>query len=178
MQRFPIKTGPATKASFAQRYTLDHPGTDIFAPAGAEVVAVESGKIKHRKESKGGKVVYLTTDNKTQYFYGHLDAFADEMKPGSTRDVKAGDVLGYVGTTGSAKGTPPHVHFEMRPRGGAKADPFHDLTRLAEQAAPLVVAPKPKPTRRRPKKRGKSPSFDLGGLGLLALLYFFGRTRA
>jgi murein DD-endopeptidase MepM/ murein hydrolase activator NlpD len=140
---FPIKTDPLTPAQFARAWNANHEGTDIFAPLGAEVQAVADGKIRHAVEETGGKVVYLVEPDGTQYFYGHLDQFvAPRLGPGETRAVKAGQAIGYVGTSGNAKGTAPHVHFEVRPMGGGKVDPFQMLSLLQSQpgggARPLL----------------------------------------
>ena len=69
MEVFPIKTGPETPARFAQRFDDVHEGTDIFAPAGAQVLAVADGRVRHATEPKGGKVVYLQEPNGTRYYY-------------------------------------------------------------------------------------------------------------
>lgn len=159
---FPIKTDPLTPAQFAQAWNANHEGTDIFAPLGAEVQAVADGRIRHAVEETGGKVVYLVEPDGTQYFYGHLDQFvAPRLGPGETRAVKAGQAIGYVGTTGNAKGTAPHVHFEMRPMGGAKVDPFQMLSLLSEK-------PGGAPT-------GRAPSAGGDAILLLGLLFLLGR---
>lgn len=175
MDAFPIKVGPTVEVQFAQRFDFGvHEGTDVFAPAGAEVVAVEDGKIRHATEKNGGKVVYLTTPNKTQYYYSHLDAWAGPMQSGKTRDVKAGDVLGYVGTSGNAKGGPPHLHFEMRPFGGSKVDPFPFLNSVSAVMTPnpLVTTPKPqsRPTQAASSSSSSGPSWGMG-VGILLLAW-------
>jgi murein DD-endopeptidase MepM/ murein hydrolase activator NlpD len=181
MQVFPIKTGPLTAAHFAQRFSAgQHEGTDIFSPAGAEVLAVADGKVRHADEETGGKVVYLTEPDGSQYFYGHLAAFADPMPPGKTRSVKAGELLGYVGTTGNALGAPPHLHFEYRPKGQGKVDPFPELKRLADPGPALAVTPRP-PAKARPRmprplsERPVNVGPKFGGLGLLLVAYLFVR---
>jgi len=166
MEAFPILTGPDTRAQFARAFSEGHPGTDIFAPEGAPVVAVADGRVRHSQEPKGGNVVYLVEPDGSQYFYGHLEGYA-----GEAREVRAGEVIGFVGTTGSAQGTPPHVHFEWRPLGGQKSDPFPELTRLASSAA-LVVSPD-SPKRKRKRAAGAGPSGS--ELALLGLLWFMSR---
>lgn len=143
MQVFPIRTGKATKASFASAWNDHHEGTDIFAPLGAEVLAVEDGIIRHAIEKKGGKVVYLKAADGTQYYYSHLDQLASpRLGPGKTRRVRAGEVLGYVGNSGNARGKAPHVHFELRPGGGAKVNPY---SYLVTASALISESPSPAP---------------------------------
>lgn len=173
MNVFPIKTGPVTEASFAQAWNPGHEGTDIFAPLGAEVLAVADGRVRHAVEEKGGKAVYLVTPDGTQYYYAHLDQFAQpRLGPGETRKVKTGDVIGFVGTTGNAKGKAPHVHFEVRPRGGAKVDPYPLLVAAAgrvTEAPPVVREGWPSaPKNRRPANNG-------GGLALLVAAFLLMR---
>jgi murein DD-endopeptidase MepM/ murein hydrolase activator NlpD len=181
MSVFPVAEGPSTPVDFHQRFSVDHPGTDVFAPAGAQVLAVADGKIRHATEPRGGKVVYLTEKDGTQYFYGHLDQFAHRMAPTETRQVRAGEVLGYVGATGSAKGTPPHIHFEWRPSGGTKSDPFPVLTRLHAAMRASRTAKKARSSKARFPFPAKNPSRGGSGAGasglgwLLALYVLFGR---
>lgn len=87
-----------------------HRGVDVFAPAGAAVVAPVSGDVRFDVDRLGGLAYHLWGDDGT-YFYGaHLSSFG----PASGR-VPAGALLGTVGTTGNAVGTPPHLHFEIHP---------------------------------------------------------------
>jgi peptidoglycan LD-endopeptidase LytH len=86
-----------------------HQGVDIFADKGTAAIAAVDGWVARVGHSTlGGKVVWLVDGERSRYFYyAHLDAF--EALEGSK--VKAGDVLGYVGNTGNARSTPPHLHF-------------------------------------------------------------------
>lgn len=181
MERFPVRTGPTVPVQFRQRFKMgEHEGTDIFAPAGAEAVAVADGQVRQAKEGRGGFVVYLTEPDGTQYFYGHLDAFVNPMMPGSVRQVEAGDPIGYVGTSGNAKGAPPHIHFEYRPRGGSKRDPFPQLARLAEEEEVRVTKAKKenKPKKKRPKetRRPSKPRKSKRNWGALVFLYILARS--
>jgi hypothetical protein len=67
----------------------------------------------------GGNRLWLTDGRGTGYYYAHLSAYAPSAYDGAS--VRAGEVLGYVGNTGQAATTPPHLHFEIRP-GGPDAD--------------------------------------------------------
>ena len=87
-----------------------HKGIDIFAPKGTGVVAVADGIISYIGEQpKGGLCLWLTTENGTSFYYAHLDRWAPGLYEGM--EVRSGDLLGYVGNTGNAKTTPPHLHF-------------------------------------------------------------------
>ncbi|HEX7155517.1 MAG TPA: M23 family metallopeptidase [Thermoanaerobaculia bacterium] len=89
-----------------------HKGIDIFAPKGTPLVAVTDGVISFIGEQpKGGLCLWLTTENGTSFYYAHLDRWAAGIYEGM--EVKAGDLLGYVGNTGNAKSTPPHLHFAI-----------------------------------------------------------------
>ena len=121
-----------------------HQGNDLFAPKGTPVVAVADGTITKMGPSKiGGNRIWL---NGT-YYYAHLDRFAKGLKAGAV--VKAGQVIGYVGTTGDAKGTPPHLHFGYDPTGGQGkqwANPFEMLSRWKTGKASLEPAAAATPT--------------------------------
>ncbi len=101
-----------------------HQGVDIAAASGTALIAVQNGRITKRKvDSPGslsGNALWLTARDGTYYFYAHLSAFADGVGVGSP--VKAGDLIGYVGTTGNAG--VPHLHFEAHRPGGAAVNPY------------------------------------------------------
>lgn len=86
-----------------------HEGVDIFAQRGTPVVAVTDGRITSSGEKGlGGKQVWLRDTKRGQsLYYAHLDSIAI-LK--STR-VKTGDTIGFVGNTGNAITTAPHLHF-------------------------------------------------------------------
>jgi hypothetical protein len=90
-----------------------HRGTDIFAPRGTPVLAVDDGHIRADTDPKGGQVTYLRCADGAVYYYAHLDQYVGTYP----RAVTAGEVIGTVGTTGNAQGTTPHLHFEVHPRG-------------------------------------------------------------
>lgn len=94
-----------------------HAGTDLFAPRGTPVRAPASGRVDIANGAIGGKQFRLTTASGVLYFGSHLDAF------GASGQVSAGDVIGYVGDTGNARGSRPHLHFEVHPSGSA-VNPF------------------------------------------------------
>lgn len=99
-----------------------HEGIDIFAKRGTPVVAVTSGTISYTGErGLGGKQVWLRDGlfGKSIY-YAHLDSIAT----GSGASVKTGDTLGFVGNTGNAKTTVPHLHFGIYRQGAVNPLPF------------------------------------------------------
>jgi murein DD-endopeptidase MepM/ murein hydrolase activator NlpD len=90
-----------------------HEALDIMAPKGSKVVAVADGKVVKLFTSKpGGLTVYqFDPTEKYAYYYAHLDHYADGLKEGA--DIKRGDLIGYVGSTGNADPNAPHLHFAV-----------------------------------------------------------------
>jgi murein DD-endopeptidase MepM/ murein hydrolase activator NlpD len=89
-----------------------HRGIDIFAPRGAEVVAVADGTVSFvGNQRKGGKVVWLVGDDGASYYYAHLDRWSEHINEGM--QVSRGTVLGYVGNSGNARRSSPHLHFAI-----------------------------------------------------------------
>lgn len=117
--------------SYAQRFTMQHVGTDIMAPLGTHVLAVEDGTAWATIDPKGGNVVYLDGESGYRYYYAHLASWTPLLVVTSDPKVavKAGDALGYVGNTGNAATTPTHLHFQMR-KGSLIVDPFDDLLKV------------------------------------------------
>lgn len=91
-----------------------HKGIDIFAPQGTAVRATAAGVIVGRYlMGKGGIALYqLDETGKFVYYYAHLNGFASDLKKGMK--VEQGQIIGYVGTTGNAEKTPPHLHFQIQ----------------------------------------------------------------
>lgn len=91
-----------------------HHGTDIFAPLGAPVLAVASGTVFSVGWNViGGNRLWLRDGQGNLFYYAHLSAFTPLAVNGNK--VGAGAVLGFVGNTGDAQGTPYHLHFEIHP---------------------------------------------------------------
>ena len=101
-----------------------HEGVDIIARTGQPLYAVVDGTITRqffdRPGSLGGNALRLTAADGTYFHYAHLSAFAEGI--GLDSRVVAGQVIGYVGSTGSSSA--PHLHFEYHPGGGAAVNPF------------------------------------------------------
>jgi murein DD-endopeptidase MepM/ murein hydrolase activator NlpD len=106
---------------FARSGGRTHKGTDMFASRGSAVVAVGNGVVTLKSNSLGGIVAYLRTSS-ANFYYAHLDGYAPGI--GSGQSVSAGTVIGYVGNTGNALGTSPHLHFQIHPGGGAPVNPY------------------------------------------------------
>ena len=82
-------------------------------------VAVADGKLANVGSLPiSGNRLWVYADSGDQFFYAHLSAFSANAV--NDRHVEAGEVLGYVGNTGDAEPTPPHVHFEIHPGGEAE----------------------------------------------------------
>jgi murein DD-endopeptidase MepM/ murein hydrolase activator NlpD len=91
-----------------------HHGEDIFAPLGAPVLAVAKGTVfSVGWNDLGGNRLWLRDGEGNQFYYAHLSAFTPLAV--NNAHVNAGDVLGFVGNTGDAATTPPHLHFEIHP---------------------------------------------------------------
>lgn len=120
-----------------------HHGVDIFAPRGTPVVATSEATVRRVEVTNlGGKVVWLRDEaRQASVYYAHLDsqAVADGAR------VAPGDTLGFVGNSGNARTTPPHLHFGIYRRGEGPVDP-----------APFI---------RRPRGSLEPRTADLGRLG-------------
>ena len=145
MGRFPIG-GPATFVDdwWFPRYTPSfhlHQGTDIFAAHGTPVRAPVDGVMRHSNGSVGGLAVYVTQPDGTYFYLAHLAGFVPGQASG--QKVKTGDVVGYVGDTGNARGGAPHVHMQIHPRGGGPVNPKPFLDRFLSEAilnVPRLIA--------------------------------------
>jgi murein DD-endopeptidase MepM/ murein hydrolase activator NlpD len=94
-----------------------HEGIDIFAPRGTAVRSTTRGLIVRRGEnSLGGRIVTVLGPGRQFHYYAHLD----EWGPVAAGDwVEPGALLGEVGNSGNAAGTPPHLHYGIYEAGGA-----------------------------------------------------------
>lgn len=97
-----------------------HDALDIPAPRGTPVLAVAEGNVvKLFTSREGGLTVYQFDDSKTySYYYAHLDRYAKGLKEGTL--LRKGEVLGYVGSTGNASASAPHLHFAVNKLGPDK----------------------------------------------------------
>ena len=95
-----------------------HQGVDMIGARGTPLLAVVDGIAISGEGVLGGNTIRLLGADGNRYFYGHLDSY------GSLGPVKAGDVIGFMGDTGNAKSSTPHLHFEIHPGGGVAVNPY------------------------------------------------------
>ena len=94
-----------------------HEGIDIFADKGTPVLAATEGIVQRLDETRlGGKVVWVLGPGGQHHYYAHLDRFAAVERG---QRIEAGTPLGFVGNTGNASNTPPHLHYGVYGAGGA-----------------------------------------------------------
>ena len=95
-----------------------HEGQDIFAAKGTPIYSATSGYVyKVGEDNLGGHTVSVIGAGARIYYYAHLDSYAPNLSVGYR--VTTRTLLGYVGTTGNASGTPPHLHFGVYAVDGA-----------------------------------------------------------
>jgi murein DD-endopeptidase MepM/ murein hydrolase activator NlpD len=116
--RLPLDTADiqAMKGSFSERRgggSRGHEAVDILAPRETPIHAVEDGTIAKLFNSKAGGLTIYQFDptGRFCYYYAHLQRYAEGLKDGQA--VDAGEVIGYVGTSGNAPPNTPHLHFAI-----------------------------------------------------------------
>lgn len=118
-----------------------HHGVDVFAPRGTPVLAATAGVTYRVSDTNiGGKVVWVRDDERgARFYYAHLDS----QYVGNGVQVEVGDTIGFVGNTGNARTTPPHLHFGVYRRRQGPFDPYPFLATprgtLAEITADLSM---------------------------------------
>jgi murein DD-endopeptidase MepM/ murein hydrolase activator NlpD len=149
---FPVAGGAAFSDDFGapRAGTGWHHGNDLFADAGTPLVAVADGTLSRvGVNTLGGNRLWLTDDRGNTFYYAHLSAYAPEAVEGAR--VRAGQVIGFVGNTGQAITTPPHLHFEIHPGDGDAVDPYAYLlawqrgSEVSRSFAQAVVSTSPVP---------------------------------
>ena len=101
----------------ARSQVRSHEGIDIFAARGTPIQATTQGIVsKVGENTLGGRVVFIIGPGGAGHYYAQLEDYAD-ISPNDW--VNAGDIIGYVGDSGNAKGTPPHVHYGIYINGSA-----------------------------------------------------------
>lgn len=113
-----------------------HHGIDIFAPRGAIAVAAGEAMVSQvGTNERGGNVVWLRDRRGYALYYAHLDS--QYVEEGAR--VLPGDTIGFVGNTGNAITTPPHLHFGIYRRGEGPVDPYWFVYRPQATVPPLVA---------------------------------------
>ena len=94
-----------------------HEGIDIFAARNTPIQATTQGIVSRVGDDRlGGRVVFIVGPGGAGHYYAHLEDYADIS---TNQWIEAGDTIGYVGNSGNAKGTPPHVHYGIYIKGSA-----------------------------------------------------------
>lgn len=104
-----------------------HEGIDILAPRGTKVYSTTDGVVgSMRNNNLGGKVIWILGPSNTWHYYAHLDDHKRGLKEGDI--VRKGQHIGYVGNTGNARHTAPHLHYGLylsgRGRGAVNPYPY------------------------------------------------------
>lgn len=105
-----------------------HQGNDIIGKMGTQLVSCVDGTISRLTRTEtglGGIWIWIVDGQGNEYYYAHMESISPEIKAGSR--VTAGQPVGTMGMTGDARGTVPHLHFEIRPNGGGSINPFTEL---------------------------------------------------
>ena len=150
---FPIQGGASYTNNFGDcrggpSCPRTHEGIDILKPKMTPVLAVSSGYVGWMHNDQGGDccAFEINHDDGWESWYIHLNndtpgtddgqgwGFAPGVEPGAR--IEAGQLIGWVGDSGNAEGSPPHLHFELHKPGGIVVNPYHSL-----QAATVLNAP-------------------------------------
>lgn len=126
----PMDPGPThfiNDWGFARSGGRTHKGTDLFASYGQPVYAAGPGVVSLGNGGLGGTTVWLTIDYGVAVYYAHLSGFAPGLNSGDR--VSGGQLIGYNGDSGNARGGSPHVHLQLHPggRGSPAVNPFPTL---------------------------------------------------
>jgi murein DD-endopeptidase MepM/ murein hydrolase activator NlpD len=110
-----------------------HRGVDIFAKRGTPVLSATQGILLRTGTNRlGGQVITVLGPGRQVHYYAHLDSYG-LFKPGDI--VLAGDTIGYVGNTGNARGTPPHLHYGIYDPERGAVNPWPMLADFNEAAS-------------------------------------------
>jgi len=102
-----------------------HEGIDIFAPKDTPVRSTTRGIVVRVGTNRlGGQTVWILGPGLERHYYAHLNRYA-ALRPGD--HVDAGQIIGYAGNTGNARGGPPHLHYGIY-SGGAARNPYPRLS--------------------------------------------------
>jgi len=115
----PVQGGASFSNTWGARRSggRTHKGVDMFNARNTPLLAVVDGRVRFSSNSLGGRSTHIYSDNGVVYYYTHLERHPSDMKSGQR--VKKGETVGYLGNSGNARYTSPHLHFEIRPNGVA-----------------------------------------------------------
>ena len=107
----------------SRQFSSEHPAIDFAAKFGAEIVSTMDGKVEHTGwDDTFGYIARITNDNGYTTVYGHLT----KIKTEQGKEIKCGDLIGFVGSTG--KSSAPHLHYEVLLNGNPQ-DPENFLSK-------------------------------------------------
>lgn len=99
-----------------------HQGIDIFAPRNTPIRSATNGIVVTVGTNQlGGRIVRVLGPGPMWHYYAHLERYG-AIRPGDL--IRAGDVVGYVGDSGNARGTPPHLHYGIYRFEGGAVNPY------------------------------------------------------
>ncbi len=129
--RLPIPVGKIKSSQLRDTWAASrssgrtHEGIDILAPKGTKVYSTTEGLVGSLKDNNlGGKVIWILGPGGAWHYYAHLDGHKRGLKEGDY--VKKGEHIGYVGNTGNARHTAPHLHYGLylQGRGRGAVNPY------------------------------------------------------
>jgi murein DD-endopeptidase MepM/ murein hydrolase activator NlpD len=133
------------------RFHLD---TDVFASHGTPVRAPVDGVAQSANGGLGGLTVKVFMADGTYFYLAHLSGLVEGFTQGMT--VRTGDIVGYVGDSGNARGGAPHLHIGIYPHGGPPVDPKPILDHFLAEASARVPVLVDAVRRARPSSNGVS----------------------
>jgi peptidoglycan LD-endopeptidase LytH len=102
-----------------------HEGVDIFAPTGTPIYSATDGIIVFKGWNRlGGNTVTVWGAGDKQYYYAHLSKYANIR---NAQIITRGTLIGFVGVSGNARGTPPHLHFGIYDKNWKASNPYPKL---------------------------------------------------
>ena len=112
----------------ARSHGRSHEGIDIMAERGTKVYSATEGLVADlRNNNLGGKVIWILGPSGSWHYYAHLDGHKRGLNVGDY--VHKGDLIGYVGNTGNARHTAPHLHYGiyLNGKGRGAVNPYSYL---------------------------------------------------
>lgn len=119
----PVQGGASFSDTWGARRSggRTHKGVDMFNARNTPLLAVSDGRVKFSSNSIGGLSTHIYADNGVVYYYTHLERHPTNISSGQR--VSKGTVVGFLGNSGNARYTSPHLHFEIRP-GNVAVNPY------------------------------------------------------